>query len=457
MHNNRLLRSVGYSLAAVTLLATGSALAAPTDPVNPLTKRFMQGKSLDICDQGSFFVGGVPKDTLYANSATSVGVTQELIIGQMYVQFQIPNKHRKWPLIVVHGSGYSGSCLEATPDGRMGWLPYALQNNLSMFVVDQAGRARSGFDRSVFHEARVTNNLSLIPTLGGGSSDTIWTSWFGHIIPAGTNISNGTMIRHGDAGDPDPSSPEPSPAHGAYPPAYPIPPLDSSIDANIQNRVGEIVGAGAAAPLPANRAYLALNSYKYLVPNMEVTLPSSFCAACTPQVVASNNTWTPRALAELVERLGGAIVSGHSQASSEVLHMMRILKEHGKLSLLKGIMFPEGATDLAGAGLLPSDFDHVPLLIVNGDYRAAAIRATNYTAVAAINATPTHTAKAEVIDLDDPIFKGKYNGTTHMNMLGTNNLQIFDVMLNWADKYIPNPIEDNSCPSGPPPGKGPKS
>jgi len=100
-------------LTAVALIAGAaasvSAWAGPTDPVNPLTKRFMQGKSLDICDQGSLYVGGVSKVTNYANSATAVGVPQELIIGQMYVQFQIPNKHRQWPLIVVHGSGYSGS------------------------------------------------------------------------------------------------------------------------------------------------------------------------------------------------------------------------------------------------------------------------------------------------------------------------------------------------------------
>src|SRR4029079_4250219 len=222
--------------------------------------------------------------------------------------------------------------------------------------------------------------------------------------------------------------------------------------------------AGAAAPLPTNRAYLALNSYKYLVPNTEVTLPTSFCATCTPTTVAAANTWTPRALAELVERLGGAIVSGHSQASVEVLHMVRILKEHGKLNLLKGVMFPEGGTDLGAAGLQASDFDHVPFLVVNGDYRAASFRATNYAAVAAINASPTHAAKAEVIDLDDPKFQGKYNGTTHMNMLGTNNLQVFDVMLNWANQNIPNPMADSSCPSGPPswvpgppPGKGPNT
>jgi hypothetical protein len=34
-----------------------------------------------------------------------------------------------------------------------------------------------------------------------------------------------------------------------------------------------------------------------------------------------------------------------------------------------------------------------------------------------------------------------------MNMLGTNNLQIFDVMLNWANDNISNPIVDQACPA----------
>jgi hypothetical protein len=453
MRRNNLCLSAAVLLAVVA--ASASAWAGPADPVNPLTKRFVQGKALDICDQGAIFIGGVPKDTIYGNSATAPGNPGDLIIGQMYVQFQIPTKHRQWPLIVVHGSGYSGSCLDATPDGREGWLAYGLQNNLSMFVVDQAGRGRSGFDRSVFHEARVTNNLSLIPTLGGGTSDVIWTSWFGHLIPAGSTILNGTLIRHGDPGDPDPSSPEPGPAHGNYPPAFPIPPVNSSIDANIQARVGAI----GPAPNPVNNTYLALNEYKYLVPNTEVTLPGSVCPTCTPTAVAPANTWTPKDLAELVERLGGAIVAGHSQASVEVLHMVRILKEHGKLNLLKGVFFPEGGTDLASVGLKGADFDHVPFLVVNGDYRAESFRLTNYAARDAINASPTHAvAPATVIDLDDPSFKGQYNGTVHMNMLGTNNLAVFDVINNWFNQNVDNPIvTPASCPSGPPPGKGPNN
>jgi len=35
--------------------------------------------------------------------------------------------------------------------------------------------------------------------------------------------------------------------------------------------------------------------------------------------------------------------------------------------------------------------------------------------------------------LGNPVF----NGTTHMMMLGTNNLEVADVILNWADQNIP--------------------
>ena len=70
--------------------------------------------------------------------------------------------------------------------------------------------------------------------------------------------------------------------------------------------------------------------YKQLVPNAEVTLPGSTCAACTPQNLSPANTWTPQNLALLVERLGGAIVATHSQSGIMGHHMVRILKERGQ-------------------------------------------------------------------------------------------------------------------------------
>ena len=78
-----LLRSASYGLLAALLFAVAPAStgwAGPTDPVNPLKKRFLTGKALDICDQGSFFIGGVPKVTNFATSTTPAPA--QVIIGQ---------------------------------------------------------------------------------------------------------------------------------------------------------------------------------------------------------------------------------------------------------------------------------------------------------------------------------------------------------------------------------------
>src|SRR5262245_40688114 len=65
-------------------------------PPLPSTKRFLSDE-LRVCDMGSFWIGGVPKVTASLS---------QIIVGQMYTQFVIPPKHRKWPLILtISGSG----------------------------------------------------------------------------------------------------------------------------------------------------------------------------------------------------------------------------------------------------------------------------------------------------------------------------------------------------------------
>jgi len=444
------MRNHQFNKKTVSILSAAIAASFATSAsawVNPLEHRYVSG-TLDVCDYGSFYVGGVPKITNFAAGPVA-GAPQQLTIGQMYVQFMVPKKRRTWPLIIMHGSGYTGACVESSADGREGWVPYAVRHNLAVFNVDQPGRARSGFDRSVIHEGAsliATNPAAaaaMIPSFGGAADENTWTNWYGHIIPDGTNIVTGTMIRHGDPGDPDPPEDfsNPSQAHGNYPPAFPIPPLPNSIDPSIAARIGAI----GPAPNPANNLYLALEAYKWSVPNTESTLPGSICPACSPTTLSGQVTWGPRAMAELVERLGGAIISGHSQGGAPMFHTVRILKEHGHLDLVKGIILPEsGGTSLTGAGLVASDFDTIPLLVVNGDYRALATRQANRAAVAEINASPTRkVSPAEVIDTEN--VGPQFNGHTHMNMLGTTNLLMFDLMLEWANRNISNPLGDTQC------------
>src|SRR5438105_4879292 len=178
-------------------------------------KKFLT-KPLVIEDQGSFFIGGVPKVTNYAtvapaNAPNQANTPNQITIGQMYVQFQIPvrKKPRTPPVIMVHGSTHTAACLESTPDGREGWAPYFVRNGISTYVVDQAGRGRSGFDESVIHEAAamirsgdVQNGTARLPSFGRITDNGAWTAWFGHLVPTGSTILTGTLIRRGDPRDP---------------------------------------------------------------------------------------------------------------------------------------------------------------------------------------------------------------------------------------------------------------
>jgi len=432
-------------LFAVAALCIASDAAAWR---NPLEHRYTSGAPLSICDQGAFFVGGVPKVTAYATTA-EVGddpAYEQIVIGQMYVQFQIPSERRRWPLIMIHGSTHTGAALDATPDGRAGWYSYAVRNNLATFVVDQPGRGRSGFDQSVLLEAKATGNWDLVPSRFGRITDNrAWTTWFGHIVPARSGILEGTMIRHGDEGDPqgsdDPA--RPSQAHGRYPPAYPIPPVPNSANEDLVARRGAL----GLVPNPANDEYLGLEYYKQLVPNAEVTLPGSSCETCEPQRLGAIDTWLPLALAELLEGLGGGILSPHSQSTQPVFHTVRILKERGELDLIKGIIVPEGAgTSLEASGLEGSDFDTIPFLLVNGDYRPLSTRLDNEAAVAAMNASPTRrVGPALSLNVEDPAFGGRLRGHTHMGMLGDTNLTELDFFFEWAAGNIENPMVDGFC------------
>src|SRR5579871_6699966 len=295
-------------LSLLMALTAAVVMAANVDA--PKTKKFLT-KPLVLEDQGSFFIGGVPKVTNYAstpppNNPNAAPVPAQITIGQMYVQFEIPvtKKRGMVPVIMVHGSTHTAACLESTPDGREGWYPYFVRKGISTYLVDQAGRGRSGFDESVIHEAaadikngEAAKGLALLPAFGRITDNGAWTAWFGHLIPPGSTILNGTLIQHGDPGDP----PSDAAIHGNdYHPAYPL----TAVDAKVVSREGAI-GPAPSGPNPD----FGLEYYKQLVPNAEVTLPGSTCATCDPKEISPANTWTPLDLALLVEKLGGAVVA----------------------------------------------------------------------------------------------------------------------------------------------------
>jgi hypothetical protein len=389
------------------------ALAATITGQGQPQKPFMGGP-VTIVDQGSFFIGGVTKVSEYATvpfapqGQTPTPTPQQITIGQMYVQFQIPaqTSGSGWPVIMVHGSTHTGAALESTPDGREGWYPYFVRKGVATYVVDQSGRGRSGFDQSVLHEAEARLNAGdvktaaeLIPNFGRITDNGAWTAWFGHLLPAGSTVLTGTRIRHGDPGDPDKNAD----------------------------------GSPHVAPLFPTEA--VAEYYKQLVPNAEVTLPGSTCATCTPQNLSPANTWTPQNLALLVERLGGAIVATHSQSGIMGHHMVRILKERGRLDLVKGLITIEGGCSLPNSGLTAEDFDAIPYLALKGDYTGTSAQCeATVDAINARRAAQQGTAKAEYLKLDEMGMLG----VTHMMMLDRRNLEIADIMLAWAGTHIPS-------------------
>jgi len=424
--------------SSLSLVALLFALAVPVAAQNGPApqKKFLSGP-LTLEDQGSFFIGGVPKISEHAaipfappNQPAPAPAPQKITIGQMYVHFQIPERKSGpgWPVIMVHGSTHTGASLESTPDGREGWYPYFVHKGVSTYIVDQSGRGRSGFDQSVLHEAEARMlagdakaAAELIPNFGRITDNGAWTAWFGHLVPNGATVVNGSLIRHGDPGDPQPN-PDKF-AHVA--PAFPI----GSVDAGIVSRTG------ALGPAPGgNQAYYALDYYKQLVPNGEATLPGSTCASCNPQNLSPANTWTPQNLALLVERLGGAIVATHSQSGIMGHHMVRILKERGKLNLVKGLITIEGGCSLPNSGLTAADFDTIPYMALKGDYTGISQQCQD--TVDAINkrrAEKQGTAKADYLKLDEMGMLG----VTHMMMLDTKNIEIADIMIDWVNKHVP--------------------
>lgn len=432
MRHNRLVKGAVYCTLSAATLALSLATAGPAtaQTAYPTQQRHLLD-DLAICDFGAFFVGGVPKLTQYANSTTA-GSWQELIIGHMYVQFMVPKKQRGWPLIMVHGGGYAGSGVESTPDGKEGWFAYAVRHDLPTYVVDQAGRGRSGFDRSFINERIGTGNLANFPNLGNTSASGIWTAWFGHLI-GGADITTGTLIKHG--GTDDPQCTPFNPSHCGFSPRHNF----DAVDPDIEARVGAI----GPAPNPVNNRQLALEHYKWGVPNTNVTLPNSTCSTCAPTTVNGADTWSGQDLAKLVAGLGGAVVATHSQSGSVGHHMVRYLKESGNLDKLKGLITIDGVCSFANSGTAAADYVNIPYLAFRGWYPSI-----NNSCISTVAAIKGLGGTADYVTLADAKYGDRFKGVTHMMMMGTGHLDVFDEVLNWASENIRNQPKKNSCGKG---------
>src|SRR5262249_53622886 len=115
--------AAAIALTAIALSASSSPASADDEP-------------LVIAKQGNFYVGGK-----YVENKGD-----HPMVGQIYVQFQIPQRQtHPYPIVLVHGGGQTGSGWISTPDGRDGWATYFLRKGYAVYVVDQVGRGRSAY------------------------------------------------------------------------------------------------------------------------------------------------------------------------------------------------------------------------------------------------------------------------------------------------------------------------
>jgi pimeloyl-ACP methyl ester carboxylesterase len=129
------IKTLALALLFSAQLIAGSAFAQNGTKPEPLV----------IQDQGSFAVGGSVATTpgTYNNNApTAEG--QSLHGDHAYVFYQVPEKPKSLPIVMLHGAFQSARSWETTPDGREGFQNLFLRRGFTTYLVDQPRRGRAG-------------------------------------------------------------------------------------------------------------------------------------------------------------------------------------------------------------------------------------------------------------------------------------------------------------------------
>ena len=135
------------TIAGVLGVARSGAPQALTDLQTPDTPLVLKA-------QGSFFVGGEKSEQTRVQLG-SLGPGGHITVDQMYVRYMVPQDgDGHVPVVMVHGATLTGKSWETTPDGRMGWDEYFVRAGHPVYVPDQVGRGRSGFNQAVLNDVR---------------------------------------------------------------------------------------------------------------------------------------------------------------------------------------------------------------------------------------------------------------------------------------------------------------
>jgi pimeloyl-ACP methyl ester carboxylesterase len=164
-----------FVLASVILAALlSAAITARAQKFNDVQT---QKSPLVLKAQGSFYVGGESVEQTEGELG-SFGPAGHITVNQMYVRYMIPQNARPVPVVMIHGMTLTGKTWETTPDGRMGWDEYFVRKGHPVYVPDQVGRGRSGFNQAFFNNVRAgRTSFEKLPWIWRISDENTWTNF----------------------------------------------------------------------------------------------------------------------------------------------------------------------------------------------------------------------------------------------------------------------------------------
>jgi hypothetical protein len=402
---------VGAGLLALALTPT---IAAAQD-----ITAIQSNGNLHLRGYGSGFIEGTthPIDALTARGGAPTGTPGLSMINQMYVQFMLPqaqNGKKHVPVAIVHGCCLSTKSWQTTPDGRMGWDEYFVRQGFDTYMLDQVGRARSGFDATTYNKVRV----GLTPCVPSGG---IACPQLPPILIA-TDQFAWNVFRWGV----NPCSASPCSTTDTPHPGIKFP--------------MSTVGVGS----PSN-----LQFYNMVIPDLNATLSDAAPPYQPTPADPAAPFNTPAQMAALASQLGGAALMGHSESSSFPIRAAlqpgsgcypwttaSACKVKAIMQLETGCFAP---TTTPGGLLTPAEIttlSHIPIIIEYGDYSAVPQPAAPCPdMINAITAAGGDIKFAWLPHLSPgslyPGSPGPITGNEHMVMLDNNNQQIAQIFVDW--------------------------
>jgi pimeloyl-ACP methyl ester carboxylesterase len=128
--------------------------------------------------QGSFYIGGEKVEQTQGELG-DLGPGGHITVNQMYVRYMVPQGgDGNVAVVMVHGATLTGKSWETTPDGRMGWDEYFVRKGHPVYVPDQVGRGRSGFNQALFNNVRAGSApAASLPRWLRFSDEVVWPNF----------------------------------------------------------------------------------------------------------------------------------------------------------------------------------------------------------------------------------------------------------------------------------------